>query len=215
VTAAKLKLALVIGVLVVGAAGVLLVLRGRPAPPVVDLPSAPVKVDAAPAPPAQAEAPTDALPLPPDYDPTVLLAGGANPIDVFVGEPRSPAWANEVERVIGKKISDDLERLVPEAQGMGMTCHTLSCIVMVGATADHLPKVVAATKFITLGPQTIDLPPDEKGRARWLFFTERRFADGVAFTTWYLGARKRALAAIKAGTQPNPFSVAAEKLPEE
>ena len=218
-TAAKLKLTLVAGVLGAGAAAVLLVTRGRPAP--VDEPPPPADAAPRPVPPEPAAAaeppapPTDAQPLPADYDPNQLLAGGANPVELFLKEPRNPAWAPQVEKVIGKHISQDLEHLMPEAQGMGMSCHTLGCVVIVGAPPEHLAKVVIATKLVTLGPTTIDLPPDEKGRARWLFFTERRFASAQAFTTWYEETRKRTLAAIKAGERTNPFSVPVDQLPAD
>jgi hypothetical protein len=154
-------------------------------------------------------------PLPRDYDPTVLLAKGAEPIQVFLKEPRNAPWARRVEAIIGQAMSRDLEQYVPEARGMGMTCHTLSCIIVVDAPAEKLGAALAVTKLVTLGPFTIDIPVDEDGKGRWLFFTERRMADPAAFTDWYLAARKRTLAGIREGKRSNPFPVTPDKVPQE
>jgi hypothetical protein len=207
----KLKLALVLAALAAGAVAVVLLTRG----PVAD--GTPVRVvDAAAAAfPRDAAASSDAEPLPLDYDPTERLAGGANPVDVFLAEPRHPTWAAQVEAVIGKRISRDLQERMPEARGMGMTCHSLSCVVLVDAPAAKLATALAISKLVTLGPFTVDLPPTEDGKARWLFFADRRMADAQKFTDWYLGVRKRALADIKAAKRENPFPGPAAELPDE
>jgi hypothetical protein len=164
--------------------------------------------------PAPVRAPAaDALPA--DYDPTVLTQGGAEPLQVYLAEPRNPAWAGAVEDVIGKQLDRDVKHVVPGAGGVSMGCRTLSCLILVDAPADKLPIAVGMVQMVVLGPVTVNLGPTPEGRGQVLFLTERRMADPGAFTGWYVKTRKKTLASVRAGEQPNPLPIPATDLPED
>jgi hypothetical protein len=172
-------------------------------------------------PPAPAAATTAAptaaeLPAAPPgaYDPTKLLDEGKNPGEVYLAEARDPAWADVVETVVGGRMRGDLERMVPGA-GVVLHCRRLSCLVGIDAPEDKREAARNVTKFITLGPVTVDLDAEEDGTLRWLFFSEPRMSDAAVLTAWYQRLRKVTLEKIKAGKAPNPFPVAVEDVPAE
>ena len=165
---------------------------------------------AAAAPTAAAPPATELPAAPPGaYDPTKLLDEGKNAGEVYLAEARDPAWADLVETVVGGRIRGDLERMVPGA-GVVLHCRRLSCLVGIDAPAEKRDAAKAVSKFITLGPVTVDLDPEEDGTLRWLFFSEPRMGDAAAFTEWYKRLRKTTLAKIKEGKTPNPFPVPLE-----
>jgi hypothetical protein len=153
--------------------------------------------------------------LPRGYNPVELIDKGSAPGQVFLSEPRHPEWAPAVESVIGGAMRADVQRLVPEARGLGMSCRTLSCLVQVDAPAGSMAAAMQVAKLVTLGPVTVDLPPTKEGRGQFLFFTEPRMADPNVFTGWYRTTRKRTLAQIKEGKRPNPLPVPVDQLPAE
>jgi hypothetical protein len=139
--------------------------RRPPPPPAAVAPSpAPAPADP-PAPTARAA--VDALP--PDYDPTVLTQGGADPLQVYLAEPRSPAWAAAVEDVVGKQLDRDVKQVVPGAGGVSIGCRTLSCLILVNAPSDKMSLALAVVGLVTLGPVTVTLgtsPERRRGRGR-------------------------------------------------
>jgi hypothetical protein len=170
----------------------------------------------APAAPTTATPPANELPAAPPgaYDPTKLLNEGKNPGEVYLAEARDPAWADLVETVVGGRIRGDLERMVPGA-GVILHCRRMSCLIGIDAPPEKRDAAKAVSKFITLGPVTVDLDPEEDGTLRWLFFSEPRMGDATAYTEWYKRLRKTTLAKIKEGKTPNPFPVPLEELPAE
>jgi hypothetical protein len=181
----------------------------RSEPAAETAPAAPAATTtAAPAPSEPRPAPSGA------YDPTRLLDEGKNAGEVYLAEARDPAWADLVETVVGGRIRGDLERMVPGA-GVVLHCRRLSCLVGVDAPPEKRDAAKAVTKFITLGPVTVDLDPEQDGTLRWLFFSEPRMGDAVAYTEWYKRLRKTSLAKIKEGKTPNPFPVPLEEIPSE
>jgi hypothetical protein len=185
--------------------------RAEPAASAPAAPAAPTS----PAPTTAAPPGTELPAAPPGaYDPTKLLDEGKNPGEVYLAEARDPAWADLVETVVGGRIRGDLERMVP-GTGVILHCRRMSCLVGVDAPPEKRDAAKAVTKFITLGPVTVDLDPEEDGTLRWLFFSEPRMGDAVAFTEWYKRLRKTSLAKIKQGKTPNPFPVPLEEIPSE
>jgi hypothetical protein len=166
--------------------------------------------EAAPVTPPAAPASPDAAPLPPDYDPTALVQGGADPVQVFLKEPRKASWAGPVEEVVGGQLRRDLAKAVPEMRSLSMGCRTLSCLIIVDVPAEKREAASAVINLVTLGPITTDLGLTEDGKAQILFMTEPRFADPAAFTTWYRRTRTRAIEDIKAGKRPNPLPIELE-----
>jgi hypothetical protein len=166
--------------------------------------------------PTTAAPPGTELPAAPPgaYDPTRLLDEGKNAGEVYLAEARDPAWADLVETVVGGRMRGDLERMVPGA-GVVLHCRRLSCLVGIDAPPEKRDAARTVSKFITLGPVTVDLDPEEDGTLRWLFFSEPRMGDGVIYTEWYKRLRKTTLAKIKEGKTPNPFPVPLEELPSE
>src|SRR5687767_3647406 len=86
------------------------------------------RTDTAAPPAADAARPPDAAALAADYDPTVLVQKGAAPLEVFADEPRTAAWADPVEAALGAQMRKDLQHVVPDARGVGLSCRTLSCL---------------------------------------------------------------------------------------
>jgi hypothetical protein len=168
-----------------------------------------------PAATAQAAAPArpDATVLPPDYDPTVLVDKGSEPLQVYLAEPRSATWATVVEEAIGGQMRRDLKLMLPEARGLSMGCRTLSCLILVDAPKDKLKEANEIISLVTLGPITVDLGLSPEGRGQVLFLTERRMADPGGFVAWYRGVRRTALADIRSGKRPNTLPVTVDKLP--
>jgi hypothetical protein len=162
------------------------------------------------APPPAAPAVPDAAPLPPDYNPTALVQDGADPVQVFLKEPRKPSWAGPVEEAVGGQLRKDLTRAVPEARSLSMGCRTLSCLIIVDVPAEKREAASAVLNLVTLGPITTDLGLTADGKAQILFMTEPRFADAAAFTAWYRRTRERVLDEIKTGKRPNPLPVELE-----
>jgi hypothetical protein len=148
------------------------------------------------------------------YDPTKLVANGVNAGEVFLEEPRSAAWADAVEAALGAAMNKDLAATVPGATVV-LKCKTLSCLVGIDAPADKREAAIAVTKVVTVAPWIVDLPPEEDGTLRWLFFQEVRFANPAAFVSWFAEIRERTLAAIRAGKLPNPYPVPASEVPRE
>jgi hypothetical protein len=173
----------------------------------------PAPAAATPAAPAAPAPPADALAA--DYDPTALTRDGADPLKVYLAEPRTPAWAGAVEEVIGKQLDRDVKHVVPGAGGVSIGCRTLSCLVLVDAPADKLPIAVGMVQMVVLGPVTVNLGPTPEGRGQVLFLTERRMADPATFTSWYVKTRQRTLASVRAGEQPNPLPIPAADLPPD
>jgi hypothetical protein len=148
------------------------------------------------------------------YDPTKLLERDVPAAEVWDKEPRSHAWADATETMVGGAMRRDLEAMVPGA-AVVLKCRTLSCLVGIDAPEDKRPAALAVTKFLTFAPWVVDLPAEDDGTLRWLFFEEPRFSDGKTFVDWYAGARKRKLADIHAGKAPNPFPVSLENVPKD
>jgi hypothetical protein len=188
----------------------------RPAPPAPASPAPPP--DAAPAvaaAPPQRPAPDAAHAVAADYDPTALVAKGAEPISVYMNEPRTPAWADAVEEVIGGQIRRDLQRMVPEAKGLGVSCRTLSCVIAVDAPREKIEQAIDVVTLVTLGPITVNAGLSPKGTAQILFLTERRFADPAKFIDWYRKVHKKTLEEIRSGKRPNPLPVPVDQVPVE
>ncbi len=59
-----------------------------------------------------------------------------------------------------------------------------------------------------------DVPTERPDRVQLLFITEPRMSDANFFTSWYTRTHQKTIAAIKAGTTPNPLSVPASQLPD-
>jgi hypothetical protein len=169
-----------------------------------------------PPPPAAAPpAPADAAALPPDYDPTVLAEKGADPLRIYLAEPRQPTWAGVVEEVIGGQMRRDLRHMVPEARGLSMGCRTLSCLILLDVPKEKLDAARAVAMLVTLGPLTTDLGISSDGKGQVLFLTERRMADPAQFTAWYRRARQTTLENIRSGKEPNPLPVPVSEIPKE
>jgi hypothetical protein len=158
---------------------------------------------------AQADSPAPVV-----YDPTKLLESDVPAGEVYDKEPRSDGWADATEGFVGDAMRRDLAAMVPGA-AVVLKCRTLSCLVGIDAPEDKRPSALAVTKFLMLAPWVVDLPPEEDGTLRWLFFQDPRFGDPKVFGDWYQGARKRKLADIRSGKAPNPFPVAAGDVPTE
>lgn len=167
-----------------------------------------------PAPAAAAPAGGAPAPAPTVYDPTKLLENGVAAGEVFNEEPRTATWADPVEGIIGGAMGRDLAAMVPGA-AVVLKCKTLSCLVGIDAPEDKRADAVAVTKFLMLAPWVVDLPAEDDGTVRWLFFQEPRFADVQTFLGWYTAQRKRKLADIRSGKAANPFPVAATEAPRE
>jgi hypothetical protein len=181
-------------------------------------PGAPPAAEAAPgAPPSGAGGATSPAAPPSEavvYDPTKLLESDVPAAEVWDKEPRSDAWADATEAMVGGAMRRDLEAMVPGA-AVVLKCRTLSCLVGIDAPEDKRPDALAVTKFLTFAPWVVDLGPEEDGTLRWLFFEEPRFSDAKTFVDWYAEARKRKLADIHAGKTPNPFPVSLESVPKD
>jgi hypothetical protein len=148
------------------------------------------------------------------YDPTKLLDNGVPAAEVYDKEPRTAAWADAAELVVGGSMGRDLGAMVPEAQVV-IKCRTLSCLVGIDAPAAKREDALRVTKFLMLAPWVVDLDAEEDGTMRWLFFQEPRFADPQTFVEWFQKLRKNTLASIHAGKSPNPFPVPVEQVPKE
>jgi hypothetical protein len=175
----------------------------------------PASVQPAPATPAAPAIPPPADALPADYDPAAMVQGGADPLKVYLAEPRTPAWAGPVEEVVGGQLARDVKHVVPGAGGVSMGCRTLSCLILIDAPPDKLPIAVGMVQFVTLGPVTVNLGPSPEGRGQILFLTERRMSDPATFTAWYTKTRRKVLDSVRAGTQPNPLPIPAKDLPTD
>jgi hypothetical protein len=196
-------------IVVLVAAAALGACRRTVAPPAAPTPAAP------PA-PAVAPAPVDAgTPLAADYDPIALADRGTAPLDIYLAEPRNPAWAAVVEDVIGGQLRRDLAQMVPESHGLTMTCRTLSCLIVVDVPKEKLEAASAVVSLVTLGPITADLGLSAAGRAQMVVLADRRMADGAGFTAWYRRARAQTLADIRSGKRPNNLPVEVAHLPSE
>ena len=196
------------GLLLAGVAAISRYTR-RPEPEAASAPAAPVAPD-----PAAGQPPTAPAPPSGAYNPTKLLDEGKAPGEVYLAETRDPAWADPVETIVGGRMRGDIERMVPGA-GVVLHCRRMSCLVGIDAPAEKRAAASAVSKFITLGPVTVDLDPEADGTQRWLFFSEPRMGDAMAYTEWYKRLRKSTLAKIKEGKTPNPFPVPVEQLPDE
>lgn len=148
------------------------------------------------------------------YDPTKLLDNGVPAAEVYDKEPRTDAWADAVEAVIGTAMTRDLQAAVPEA-GVVIKCKTLSCLIGVDAPAEKREGALNVTKFLMLAPWVVELDPEEDGTMRWLFFQEPRFGDAKTFVEWFQRLRKKTLTEIRAGEKPNPFPLPLDKVPTE
>lgn len=168
---------------------------------------------------APAAAPSPAAPaarvLPADYDPTALVRGGAEALQVYLEEPRHPKWAPAVEKVIGDQLRRDITKVVPETRSVGMGCRTLSCLIIIDVPKEKLELATATALLVTLGPITVNLGLSPEGRAQVLFMTEPRMADADTFTSWYQRTRRKMLDAIRSGSQPNPLPIAVDDLPTD
>ena len=179
---------------------------------------APTGGDGAP-PAALSPPPATAVPVPsdaalgPDYDPAKLVQDGADPVKVYLAEPRNAAWASAVENVIGGQIARDV-RQVTGGGAVSMGCRTLTCLILVGAPAGKMDLALGVAQLVTLGPVTTNLGPSPDGRGQILFLTERRMANPADFTAWYQRTRRTTLDAIRAGTRPNPLPISASALPK-
>jgi hypothetical protein len=174
----------------------------------------PATVASAPAPsrPAVPAAP-DGAALAADYDPTVLVEQGAEPVKVYLAEPRNAAWAGAVEDVVGRQLGADVKK-VAGSGGVSMGCRTLSCLILVDAPADKMEAALAMVQMVALGPITVNLGATPEGRGQVLFLTERRMADAAAFTGWYQRTRRALLDAVKDHSKPNPLPIPVLDLPE-
>lgn len=168
----------------------------------------------APPAPAVAAGP-DAKVLPPDYDPAHLVRGGADPLQVYLDEPRHPKWAPMVEELIGGQIRRDVMKVVPETKSVGMGCRTLSCLIVIDVPAEKRDTALLMAGIVTLGPITVNLGPSPEGQAQLLFLTEPRMADPGTFTFWHQKTRKRILDAIREGKQRNPLPIPVADLPAD
>ncbi|HEY0715197.1 MAG TPA: hypothetical protein VGF45_21130 [Polyangia bacterium] len=164
--------------------------------------------------PPAAPAAAAAAPPPVAYDPTKLLENGVNAGEVFAEEPRSAGWADAVESAVGAAMNKDFAATVPGAVAV-IKCKTLSCLVGIDAPADKRQAALAVSKVVTVAPWVVELPPEDDGTLRWLFFQEVRFADPAAFVSWYSEVRERTLAAIREGKLPNPYPVPASEVPRD
>ena len=223
----RIALAGAIGLIVLAGLGAIAAVRSRSTAPDTtagQTSAAPALAEAAPAVqtapgappdgPSGATSPGTATPGAVVYDPTKLLESDVPAAEVWDKEPRSDAWADAAETMIGGAMRRDLEAMVPGA-AVVLKCRTLSCLVGIDAPEDKRPAALAVTKFLTFAPWVVDLPPEDDGTLRWLFFEEPRFADAKTFVDWYAGARKRKLATIHAGNGPNPFPVSLENVPKD
>jgi hypothetical protein len=172
--------------------------------------AAPVTATESAPPPAPA---VDAAALGPDYDPVALVDKGAEPVKVYLAEPRRAAWASAVEEVIGAQLGADVRKVVGSG-GVSMGCRTLSCLILVDAPADKMELAVSMVQLVALGPITSNLGISPDGKGQVLFLTEPRMADPATFTAWYTHTRKALLDAVRDGSKPNPLpSVPASEMP--
>jgi hypothetical protein len=169
----------------------------------------------APSAPAQPAAKLDASALADDYDPTVLVDKGGDPLGIYLKEPRHPTWAGVVEEAIGGQLRRDLKSMVPETRGLSMGCKTLSCLILLDVPKEKMEAARAVVMLVTLGPITVDLGVSAEGRAQILVLTERRMADPAVFTSWYRRARRNTLEGIRSGKEPNPLPVPPSEIPKE
>ena len=169
----------------------------------------------APAVPPAPAAPPDAAAVAADYDPTVLAEKGAEPLTIYLAEPRQPTWAGVVEEAIGGQMRRDLKQMMPEARGLSMGCKTLSCLILIDAPREKLDAARAVVSLVTLGPITVDLGISPEGKGQVLFLTERRMADPAQFISWYRRARLSTLENIRSGKEPNPLPVPVSEVPKE
>jgi hypothetical protein len=165
------------------------------------------------APPPAAPPVPDAAALGPDYDPVALVDKGAEPVKVYLAEPRRAAWAGAVEEVVGTQLGADVRKVVGSG-GVSMGCRTLSCLILVEAPADKMELAVSMVQLVALGPITANLGTSPDGKGQVLFLTEPRMADPATFTTWYKRTRKTVLDAVRDGSKPNPLpAVPASEMP--
>jgi hypothetical protein len=157
----------------------------------------------------------DATVLPPDYDPVALVDKGAEPLQVYLAEPRNPTWAAVVEEAIGGQLRRDLKQIVPEARNLSMGCRTLSCLIIIDVPKEKLDLARAVVTMVTLGPITTDLGISSEGRGQILVVTERRMADPAEFTAWFRRTRRATLDGIRSGKTENPLPVPPSALPTE
>jgi hypothetical protein len=220
----RIALAGAIGLVILAGVGAIAAIRRRSAAPdsasgqMSAAPAEAVAAQPAPgAPPADPSGATSPAATPTGavvYDPTKLLESDVPAAEVWDKEPRSDAWADATETMVGGAMRRDLEAMVPGA-AVVLKCRTLSCLVGIDAPEDKRPAALAVTKFFTFAPWVVDLGPEEDGTLRWLFFEEPRFGDAKTFVDWYADARKRKLAEIHAGKAPNPFPVSLENVPKD
>jgi hypothetical protein len=164
-------------------------------------------------PPAPVTAMSDAGAPGPAYDPVELVDRGAEPVKVYLAEPRNPAWAGPVEEVIGAQLDADVKK-VAGAGAVSMGCRTLSCLILVEAPADKMELALSMVQVVALGPITVNLGPSPDGKGQVLFLTERRMADPATFTGWYRNTRKTLLDSVRDGSRPNPLpTVPVSELP--
>jgi hypothetical protein len=168
-------------------------------------------VAAAPAAPAT----PDAAGVAADYDPTALADKGQEPLQIYLAEPRSPTWAPAVEEIIGGQLRRDLTKMVPETRELSITCHTLSCLILVDLPKDKLEAATQVMSLVTLGPITVNLGLSAAGRAQLLFLTDRHMADPAFFTGWYRRIRRQTLNDIRSGKRPNSLPVPVSQLPTD
>ena len=187
---------------------------GASAPPSPARPSGAAQTGSAAPPTDPSGATPPAAPEAVVYDPTKLLDNGVQAAEVYDKEPRSDAWAEATELVVGGAMGRDLKSMVPEA-AVVLKCRTLSCLVGIDAPPDKRAAALAVTKFLMLAPWVVDLEPEEDGTLRWLFFQEPRFGDPKTFVDWFSRLRKSTLAQIHAGKTANPFPVPVEQVPED
>jgi hypothetical protein len=200
--------------LVVLLAALGLATRRSPIPSALDQAAPPGGATDGPAGPSGATSAPSGSPAPVVYDPTKLLESDVPAGEVYDKEPRSDAWADATEAFVGDAMRRDLAAMVPGAAVI-LKCRTLSCLVGIDAPEDKRQSALAVTKFLMLAPWVVDLPPEEDGTLRWLFFQDPRFGEPKVFGDWYLGARKRKLADIRSGKAPNPFPVPAADVPTD
>jgi hypothetical protein len=67
-------------------------------------------------------------PAAPGYDPQRLLAI-VDPDELFRAEPRSAAWADQVESVLGPVLLRELKTLVPQVVSVDLGCKTTMCVL--------------------------------------------------------------------------------------
>jgi hypothetical protein len=151
---------------------------------------------------------------PTGYDPSGEIFRGADPVQLFVRAPPDQRWGPVVAAGLLPVMKRDLERLVPGIEALNVTCKLLGCVFQVDGRREALQPALSVLGLVTLGPHTVAAPVSDS-RAEMIFFTDRRMADPHAFVTWYLGARRRALAALKSGQRPPLPGIPAERLPDE